>query len=138
MGLAPTRLDPISGKGITNRIIVAEFSGTSVVVRLGTNGLGEFEKEWWCLGRAAKVGIPVPEAISLGTKDGFAYLVQRFIQGGYARIIQDIPVIGYGDQLADPITGLFATSFSPTWEQHLQYNIASLDDGDPLARLGAP
>jgi aminoglycoside phosphotransferase (APT) family kinase protein len=143
---------PIVGRGTQNRIVVVTTDQTSVVVRMSDEprALGMYEKERWCIEQAAAHGVPGPRVLAVGEVEQQAYMVQTLILGEpgnesgvarshvwtelgrYATRIHAIPVGGFGDELADIITGRPDQS----WSRFVSYNVESLCDADPLRRLG--
>lgn len=104
-----------------------------------------FEAEAWCANQAAARSVPTPTVSAFGTLDGVPYGVQRFIPGlsGDGCDQPDPwPVLGaYGGIINEiqPDESAPATLFSrfgrdsaQAWGAHLAYNLASLDDDDPL------
>jgi len=150
---------PIIGKGITNQVCAVETASRKVVVRMNNKETyPNYMKEKWCIEQAATVGIPGPEVLSIGVVDDTAYTIQTYISGDngadspfpraelwrqlgeYARRISSIPVIGYGENLLDPVHGEFHSpphaGSDGSWVGYVQYNINSLTESDPLLELG--
>lgn len=149
----------IIGKGFVNQVCVVSTVKRPVVVRINeVNAFPTFLKEKWCIEQATAIGIPGPDVLSIGTIDETAYMIQTFIEGDngldskvyksdiwrklgeYARLIQSIPVKGYGENIHNPVQGEFYSPPHPgsdgNWQGYLQYNINSLTDYDPLILLG--
>jgi aminoglycoside phosphotransferase (APT) family kinase protein len=142
---------PLVGKGSVNKVFIAEGAGHKVVVRMSDRdgALDEYEKEVWCIERAAARGVPVPSVMTLGLCEGHAYLIESFIDGDegrdsrapgpgvwrelgrYAGLIHSIGVQGFGLKLSDITRGDARNS----WLRYLEYNIESLNADDPLLRL---
>jgi tRNA A-37 threonylcarbamoyl transferase component Bud32 len=117
-----------------------------------------FVKENWCIEQARAVGIPSPEVLSIGIADETAYMIQTFVDGQngldstkpkpdiwrqlgvYDKLIHTIPVIGYGENLIDPIHGVFQSpphaGSDGSWLGYLNYNINSLTENDRFIELG--
>ncbi|MEH6991727.1 aminoglycoside phosphotransferase family protein [Neobacillus drentensis] len=149
----------IIGKGIVNQVCVAETDNSKVVVRMNDAGTYPcFVKENWCIEQARAVGIPSPEVLSIGIADETAYMIQTFIDGEngldstkpkpdiwrqlgvYDKLIHTIPVQGYGENLIDPINGVFQSpphaGSDGSWLGYLNYNINSLTENDRIIELG--
>jgi aminoglycoside phosphotransferase (APT) family kinase protein len=146
------RVTPIVGRGSVNRVFVVEASGRGAVLRMSDRDEApdEYAKEAWCMARAAERGVPVPSVLGAGREEGLAYVVHSYIHGDegrqsavpkprlwrelgrYARIIHTIPVPGFGLKLSEITRGDARRS----WLRHVDYNIESLNDDDPLLRLG--
>lgn len=149
----------IIGKGIVNQVCVAETDNSKVVVRMNDAGTYPcFVKENWCIEQARAVGIPSPEVLSIGIADETAYMIQTFLDGEngldstkpktdiwrqlgvYDKLIHTIPVKGYGENLIDPIHGVFQSpphaGSDGSWLGYLNYNINSLTENDRIIELG--
>jgi tRNA A-37 threonylcarbamoyl transferase component Bud32 len=149
----------IIGKGIVNQVCIAETDNSKVVVRMNDAGTYPcFVKENWCIEQARAVGIPSPEVLSIGIADETAYMIQTFVDGQngldstkpkpdiwrqlgvYDKLIHTIPVIGYGENLIDPIHGVFQSpphaGSDGSWLGYLNYNINSLTENDRFIELG--
>ena len=149
----------ILGKGIVNQVVVAETEYRKVVVRMNdANTYSDFIKEKWCIEQAIAVGIPSPLVLSIGIADETAYMIQTFVEGEngldsmkpktdiwrqlgvYAKMIHSIPVKGYGENLIDPIHGVFQSPPHPgsdgSWLGYVNHNINSLTESDRLIELG--
>lgn len=155
-----TSIIPIVGKGSVNHIFLVETLDSRVIVRLNNDprSLQDYQKESWCLTQAAQKGIPSPKVLTLGTVDEYAYMIQSFVDGEhgesdsvdryfvwrtlgeYVNKIGAIKVIGYGENLYDPLIGRFEAprfeGFDGTWSGYLSYNINSLTNEDRLINLG--
>lgn len=150
---------PIIGKGFVNQVCVVETDSRNVVVRMNdTAAYSSYVKEKWCIEQAAAVGIPGPEVLSVGIADGMAYMIQTFVEGHngldstlpkpdvwgqlgeYVKLVQSIQVKGYGENLIDPIHGVFQSpphaGSDGSWLGFVQYNINSLTEHDRLIELG--
>ncbi|WP_028550302.1 aminoglycoside phosphotransferase family protein [Paenibacillus sp. UNC451MF] len=149
----------IVGKGTVNKVCVVETESRKVVVRMNDSStFPSFIKEKWCIEQAAAVGIPGPRVLSIGLVNETAYMIQSFIDGDngldstirksyvwkqlgeYAKLIHSIQVKGYGENLIDPVRGVFQSPSHPgsdgSWEGYVQYNIHSLTEYDRLIELG--
>jgi len=149
----------IIGKGNTNQVCVVETESHKVVVRMNDKDtFPEFGKEKWCIEKAAAVGVPGPEVLSIGIVDETAYMIQAFVEGDngldstvpktevwrklgeYAKLIHSIQVKGYGGSLVDPVLGEFQSpphaGSDGSWQGYVQYNINCLTEHDRLIELG--
>jgi aminoglycoside phosphotransferase (APT) family kinase protein len=143
---------PIVGNGSVNQIFIVKTERDPVVLRLNNDrGLDEFIKEKWCILQASALGVPGPEILEVGEKDGVSFMVQSYLEGTigkdingdktdiwremgkFAKDIHSIPVTGVGLKLIDPSQNKFADS----WDEFLNYNINSLNSEDRLIELGA-
>ena len=76
------KITPIVNRGSVNKVFSVETPNGKVVVRLNQeDNVTRFEKEKWCMEKAEEVGVPGPQVISVGEKDGYAYTVMSFIEG---------------------------------------------------------
>ncbi|SEO95521.1 aminoglycoside phosphotransferase family protein [Paenibacillus sp. OV219] len=149
----------IVGKGFVNQVCVVETETRKFVVRMNDAGTyPSYVKEKWCMEQAAAVGIPGPEVLSIGVIDETAYMIQSFVEGdngldstvpttdvwrqigNYTKRIHSIQVKGHGDNLIDPVDGVFHSPGHPgsdgSWLGYIQYNINSLTESDRLIELG--
>lgn len=149
----------IIGKGFVNQVCVVETESRKVVVRMNDTGTyPSYLKEKWCIEQAAACGIPGPEVLSIGIVDKTAFMIQAFVDGDngldsavlksdiwrqlgqYAKLIHLIEVKGYGENLIDPIHGVFHSpshaGSDGSWLGYVQYNINSLTACDRLIELG--
>jgi len=149
----------IIGKGIVNQVFVAETDNSKVIVRMNDTGTySSFAKEKWCIEQARAVGIPSPEVLSIGIAYETAYMIQSFVDGVngldstksksdiwrqlgfYVKLIHTIPAKGYGENLIDPIHGMFQSpphaGTDGSWLGYLNYNINSLTESDRFILLG--
>jgi aminoglycoside phosphotransferase (APT) family kinase protein len=152
LGGTPLEVTPLVGRGSVNRVFVVEALTRKVVVRMSDGGeaFDEYTKEAWCIERAAARGVPVPSVIGVGRREGHAYIVLSYIDGDegrdspaprpciwrelgkYARLIHSIRVPGFGLSLSKMTRG----DARESWLRHLEYNIESLTEDDPLIELG--
>jgi aminoglycoside phosphotransferase (APT) family kinase protein len=144
----------ICGKGSVNQIFVVRTRAAAVVVRMSKpedeeRGLLFYEKEAWCLGQAAAVGIPGPQALEIGRWGRRPYMLQTLVAGvngedsgldegdiwrvlgRYARRIHTVALDGFGETLADFHKG----NAQAEWQAHVDYNLHSLTPEDELLRL---
>ena len=154
LGAPPGRVEEIAGRGSVNRVFKVTGGERAVVLRLraAAAALEEYRKEAWCIERAARAGVPGPQVLDVGERDGAAYIAETFLEGqngadcpgrreeiwralgGFARIIHGIPSAGYGLGFRG---GAFYDSFAGSFENHVRYNVERLTDSDPLVALGA-
>ena len=133
--------------GSVNHVVVVGSDLDQWVIRFAKDARSPdvFGAEAWCANQAAARGVPTPAPSAFGTLDGVPYGVQRFIPGlpGDAFDRPDLwSVLGaYGGVINEiqPEESAPATLFSrfgrdlaQAWEAHLAYNLARLDDDDPL------
>jgi aminoglycoside phosphotransferase (APT) family kinase protein len=146
---------PILGLGSVNKIFVAKTSAESIVVRLcqledAQRALAFYEKEAWCIGAAAGLGIPGPAVLAVGSWDGRPYILESLVPGingeawpadqlaiwralgGYAKLIHSVRLDGFGETLA----GFRAGHAQAEWEKFVTYNLDSLTRDDALMQLG--
>ena len=145
------QVTPLVGKGSVNKVFIVEALNHKVVFRMSDRGeaLDEYNKEAWCIERAAARGVPVPSVISLGEDEGNAYIIQSYIAGDngrdssgpklgtwrelgrYAKLVHSIGVSGFGLSLSELTQG----DSRKSWLRNLEYNIESLTENDPLIKL---
>jgi aminoglycoside phosphotransferase (APT) family kinase protein len=146
---------PILGQGSVNLIFVATTRADSVVVRLcqredAQRALQFYEKEAWCIGEAASLGIPGPVVLAVGSWNERPYMLQSLVPGmngelspsyrlavwralgSYARRIHSVRLDGFGETLA----GFRAGQAQAEWEKFVNYNLDSLTTEDMLIQLG--
>ncbi len=118
IGFRPTAIEPILGRGMSADVMVAQTGIGRFVVRMkDANWLPSFKKEAWCLEQVHERGIPVPRVIEYGIEKDRAYSVAKFVEGTtpidagfdrlrvwetlgrYAKILNDIPVSGFGPNM---------------------------------------
>ena len=142
---------PLIGKGSVNKVFIVETVSKKVVVRMSerNDALDEYAKEAWCIERAAARGVLVPPVLSVGRCAGSAFIVQSYIAGDegrdshvprhviwrelgrFARLIHSISVSGFGLKLSHMTQG----EARQMWLKYVDYNLASLDENDPLIKL---
>lgn len=147
------------GEGDNNvNYLVSDES--EIVVKLSKpeseyKALNDYNKEKWCLSKAHELGIPSPKVLELGQHDSKAFLIETYIAGSpvalldetsifsnkeklkawrklgeYTRKINSVSVSGWGDSLVGD------SVFEKSWDEHIQYNINSLNDNDVLKEMG--
>lgn len=151
LGEPVAEVTPLVGRGSVNKVFVVEAASNKVVVRMSDRGeaLDEYRKEAWCIGQAAARGVPVPSVIGLGRREGRAYIVETYVAGDegrdspeprshiwrqlgrYAGLVHSIRVPGFGLKLSEMTRG----DARESWRRHLEYNIGSLTEDDPLLGL---
>jgi aminoglycoside phosphotransferase (APT) family kinase protein len=120
-----TRVVPILRRGSVNKVFIVEARNTKLVVRMRDNNesLEEYEKEAWCIDKAAERRIPVATVFDMGIIDQHAYMIQPYIEGDegrdslfprshiwrqlgkYARLNHSIGVAGFGLKRSDLTQG---------------------------------
>ena len=135
-----------------HEVFVVSSGEQRVVARF--NDLAEmdrFEKEVWCLDRAAEVGVPGPVVLATDRETDQAFMIESYVAGargdtlsGAARLtmwrvlgdhlrrIHSVAVHGFGDQRADLTEG----DSDAGWRRYLDYNLSSLTHSDALLRMG--
>lgn len=155
-GQPVSSITPLIGMGSVNKIFIVEASDSKIVIRMRDGdaaataaALREYQKEAWCIEQAAAMGVPGPEVLATGTRDGSAYMIQSYVSGEegresvvakthlwqrlgeYAKLIHSIKVAGFGLQLS----GIRAGVAEESWLEYVGYNIESLNENDELLRL---
>lgn len=150
----------ITNKGIVNDVFIVKLSNIEVVVRMNSDlkALETFQKEKWCIEKAAVTGIPGPRVLAVGSIQDAAYMIENLLPGEngqdcpahavvqwttlgkYAKLIHSITTSGYGEILTSPANGEFHAPLHPgfdgTWTGYVNYNINSLTEDDRLIKLG--
>lgn len=122
--------------------------GPDVVVRLPIDprDANTFPVEAWAARKAEGIGIPTARPIACGEHTGVPFLVSEFVEadprpirdpwrwlGEYAHMVGSIDLVD-----APPtLYSRFGPDLSGAWEQHVRYNLTSLEGDDPLRRDGA-
>ena len=152
----PVEVTAIVGDGSVNKIVRADVGGERLIVRMCDRGSGarNYPKEAWCLEQAGAAEIPSPKVLGIGEVDETAYMVMTFVDGvggkafegdkltlwrtigRYARIVHNIPVHGFGNELRDGSRHLFGNNHTQNWPEFVQYNIDSLTADDPALAMG--
>ena len=145
----------IIGQGSVNKVCKIKTNTDEIILRFRDEvaALEEYKKEAWCIKQAGKAGIPVAEVIKIGKFGQIPYITQSYVNGDsgkneminprgiwgklgeYLSIVHSIPIEGFGLDIIDYENGTFRDSFSPTWIEHLDYNISSLTEDDKLIEL---
>lgn len=153
VGLPAAAARPLAGAGTVNHVFVVGTGADRWVIRSPRDrrSVDVFAAEQWSAAQARTIGIPTPEMLAVGTREGRPFSVQRFVPGTRAA---DLP--HRHDELAStlgdyclrigqipPATNAPAALFSrfgadlaAAWTAHLDYNARQLDGADPLLRLG--
>lgn len=140
------------GSGMCNDSYLIKSPDTKIVVRLSKphreyKAFREYEKEMWCMSKARALGIPTPEVLHVMQWSDRACMIQSYVDGvapgadellrvwevlgQYAKKIHSVRVSGWGEHLKYE-----DGTFGETWEEHLAYNIESLNEDDPLIEKG--
>jgi aminoglycoside phosphotransferase len=148
LGRRATDATAVSGRGTVNTVVVVSTAQGRVVVRIAGRGRDEFDKERWALAEARGAGVRCPEMLAHGWcvagQERRAFAIQTFVGERDAEEIDDpwpevgrqlrrlhaVRVSGWGLDMAAP--GVFDAS----WDDHVEYNIASLTDADLLRERG--
>ena len=145
---SPTCITHIPDKGITNDVFIVEMPDQKLILRISPEpNTSQFEKEKWEMEQANKLGVLTPEVIKVGIYKSIVYMIENYIEGAhgtenhidkkfiwkelgkYAKIVQSIPVEGFGDYMCSP--GVFEGN----WNEYLDYNIQSLNGSDKLLSI---
>ena len=156
LGTEVRRVTPFVGLGSVNLIFFVETDAGEIVVRLSKpeNGLhkmlAEYEKERWCIERAAAAGIPGPTVRAIGVRNGRAFMLQERVPGvngklsdlplmdllktlgRYIRLNHAIPTTGFGDSVSMFESGAGRNG----WLRFVDYNLGELTSSDMLITLG--
>lgn len=148
------KISEIIGKGFMNRTFLVETVVAKYIIRAREEDtVSEYRKEKWCMEQAVKLGIPTPQVLHIGKSESLSFMVETYIDGTngldsdnpeevwfyigeYARKLHSLPISGFGSELADEHDGVFASHFSPTLTQQVDYNIEQLTADDYLLSLG--
>lgn len=137
--------------GNQNHVVRVRGGGRDVVVRFAKDEnravVDPFDVEAWCLGAAATAGIRTSTLVARGLHEGLSYLVVDYIPGATAaaddldawREIGRITTALAGVDVAaapDALFSRFGRDLVAAWDAHLAYNLAALDDGDPICAAG--
>jgi aminoglycoside phosphotransferase (APT) family kinase protein len=137
--------------GMVNKVNIVGSGADRYVIRTPLDrgeGTEEFAMEAWCAGWAREHAIPTADIVGVGVVDAVAYSVQRFVGGAngetvrsaelwrtlgrYARTINAVPLA----DAPDALFSRFGRDLPAAWQAHLDYNVDSLNDADPLLELG--
>src|SRR5947207_2265633 len=80
-------LSPLVGKGSVNQVFIVTTGHAKVVVRMSerVEAFAEYEKEAWCIERAATRGVSVPVVLTVGRWAEHAYMIQPYVAGHEGR-----------------------------------------------------
>jgi aminoglycoside phosphotransferase (APT) family kinase protein len=144
---------PIRGKGTVNRVYTVRAADGRTIIARANDDPGKrrvYEKERWCLERAAEIGVSVPRPLAIDESGGWAVSFQSFVPGetgtdsplpietlwhtlgSVIRRVNAIPVAGFGEDADDLATG----RPGETWQRFVEYNLGELGPDDPLRALG--
>jgi aminoglycoside phosphotransferase (APT) family kinase protein len=149
LGVPVTSAVPI--KSGVNQVLRLEAGGRRLIVRLNEPAeLARFEKEAWCIAHASAAGVPGPDVVAIGVEGAFAFMLEADVPGrrgdelspteqlstwrklgSHLRRINQIPMLGFGEELAGMTTGGEAA-----WRRYLTYNLEELTHDDPLLETG--
>lgn len=127
----------ISASGTVNEVFRVRGAEEDVVVRLNADPyrFGEFEKEAVRMAVARSHGIPVPEILETGRRDGFAFQIQSFVAGTHPSS-SDLQV---WEELGATVRRLHSIS-SPDdenpWRAQVEYGLSQLGASDELRQTG--
>lgn len=143
-------IEPVLGFGVVNQVFkVQSRSGNPYILRLNSEDKSRYEypREKLCLEAVAKLGIPSPQPLGIGYEDGFSYMLQTCVEGQngtlaseaeqrliwkslgeYARIFNRLTFHGPGYKIFPEKVA----EHSPGWQEQISYNIAELNETDPL------
>lgn len=146
-GLPARPVRVVEGLGSVNHVFIVGPDLDQWVIRFAKDARSPdvFGAEAWCANQAAARSVPTPAVSAVGTLDGVPYGVQRFIPGrpgdacdrpdpwpvlgAYGKIINDIQP---DESAPATLFSRFGQDMAQAWEAHLAYNLAHLDDDDPL------
>jgi Ser/Thr protein kinase RdoA (MazF antagonist) len=147
IGAAPDDARPLPGGNVNRTYRVTRPTG-DVVVRLPVDPRrdDEFPVEEWAARAADRAGIPVAAVVQRGVEDGVPFLVSAYVDphpepvdrpwtqlGRLARAVGCVPL----DDAPPSLFSRFGTDLAAAWDAHVRYDLAALDDGDPLLVDGA-
>lgn len=161
-GLPSAPLVRVDQRGSVNHVFIVGSSAGRCVVRFARDPLcgDDFAAEQWCASTVRAHGIPTPEVIAHGVRDGVPYGIQRYVDGAsipttrptddrgrpgttasgahhwslLGRLCRLINEIQPDDTAPDGLFSRFGRDLDEAWRLHLGYNVAALDVDDPLLR----
>ena len=138
----------IIGEGIVNEVFIVETQNRKLLLRINSlYSFEEFKKEEYCIKKASENGINVPNIITIGKFEKYAYSIYDYIEGEnakysklnkleiwnklwkYAQIINSIEVNGFGDRFSSK-----DKKFHGSFKRFVDYNIRSLSKKDELIK----
>lgn len=137
--------------GNQNHVVRVRGEGRDVVVRFardaGRSPVDPFDVEEWCLAAVAQTGIRTSSLVARGIADGLSYLVADYMPGAIAdpddlgawrEIGRIAGALSHVDtaMAPDALFTRFGRDLPAAWDAHVDYNLAALDDEDPLVDLG--
>lgn len=149
LGFEAVRVDPLPG-GNENHVVRVRTANDDIVVRFARDperSGDPFDVEAWCLRAAARAGLGTSELVARGWLAGLSYLVTTYIPGSpatsddlqgwravgvFASALRSIPT----HDAPEALFSRFGRDLEFAWEEHLSYNLASLELDDPLISIG--
>jgi Ser/Thr protein kinase RdoA (MazF antagonist) len=147
IGADPGDARPLPGGSVNRTYRVARPAG-DIVLRFPVDPRrgDEFPVEEWASRAAGRAGIPVADVVRRGVEGGVPFLVSVHVDphpdpvadpwtrlGLLARAVGSVPL----DDAPHSLFSRFGTDLAAAWDAHVRYDLAALDDGDPLLRDGA-
>ena len=138
-------VNEIKDYGSVNLVYEVFGKKTEYVIRLNRerSKLIEYRKEFWCINKIRKMGIPTAVVYAVGEHQKIPYIIQNRIAGingsyihgnkrneiwrklgQYSRCYQSIKSVGD--------TRVRSNLLHRTWQQRLEYNLRELDKKDSL------
>jgi fructosamine-3-kinase len=151
LGSPADQVTPMTG-GVVNFVFKAEMPGTAVVVRMNRDSLSVYRKEQWAMAQAAAAGANVPTVHAVNSYLGHDYMLMSLAPGYHlaqhrgdvsavvrrlgeqARLVNDIPVRGFGfhlDLSGDP------PAFTQSWSELVATEQDWIFGSDALREMGA-
>ncbi|GAA1311041.1 MAG: phosphotransferase [Brachybacterium tyrofermentans] len=149
LGVEGIRAEALPG-GNQNHVVRVRSVDDDIVVRFARapeRSGDPFDVEAWCLRATARSGVRTSDLVARGRLEGLSYLVASYVPGEPAapEDLQGWEAIGeFTSALRgistrdapDALFSRFGRDLDAAWEQHLVYNLASLEPDDPLISLG--
>lgn len=153
--IIPTCITELNTSGTMNMVYLLGFNNRKLIIRLRENDIyaeNEFMKEQWFSRQCTKIGIPVPRIMHTGKYCNIDFLIEEYINGisgneyekkefvfeklgMYSRRIKEIPVSGYGVEIADFNNIIFTDKFYKSPQEQILSNIKALSSTDRLLDL---
>jgi len=153
-GESPINIEHIIGLGEVNQVYKVTLCNETNIIRLREEpkAYSDYIKEKFCMEQAEKAGIPVAKVTCVDKYNDIPFIVQSYIDGingslcpdkseliwatlgKYARLLQSAEVTGYGLDMVD--YGVFYNSFSPSFKNHVEYNVNCICENDEFIKLG--